>query len=117
MRYVTRFAFVALIIGVSLTLTASLPNSSAKSQQQSRTVVRKPWPVEPVKVVAAKTKNKANIEIGRSFDEDDDWLDGFTVTVVNNSDKTVTALTIEMTFRREPGDTRPPVAQGSAFWS
>ena len=65
MRYVTRFAFVTLILGVSLTLTALLPNSGAKSQQQGRTLVRKPWPVEPVKVVAAKTKNKANVEIGR----------------------------------------------------
>jgi hypothetical protein len=71
--------------------------------------------VEPVKVVAAKTKNKANIEIGRAFDEADDWLDGFTVTVVNNSDKTVTAMTIEMVFRREPSDTRPPVAQALHF--
>jgi hypothetical protein len=64
--------------------------------------------VEPVRVVAVKTKKKANIEIGRGFDEDNDWLDGFTVTVANNYNKTVTALTIEMVFRREPGDTRPP---------
>jgi hypothetical protein len=66
--------------------------------------------VEPVRVVAVKTKNKANIEMGRAFVENDDWLDGFTVTVVNNYDKTVTAMTIEMTFRRDPGDTKPPFA-------
>ena len=64
--------------------------------------------MEPVTVVGVKTKNKANVDIGKAFDEDDDWLDGFTVTVANNYDKTVTAMTIEMVFRREPGDSRPP---------
>jgi hypothetical protein len=85
------------------------------SPQRDRTVVRKRSRVEPVKVIAIKNKNKAWIEIGKAFDDDDDWLDGFTVTVVNNSDKTITAVTIEMIFRREAGDTRPPVAQPLNF--
>jgi hypothetical protein len=109
MRYLTRFTFVTLILGV-LIFNASSPNSGAKSQEQGRIVRTKPWRIEPVRVVAAKTKNKANVEIDRAFDEDDDWLDGFRVTVVNNYDKTVTAMTIAMVFRREPGDTRPPFA-------
>ena len=113
-RHVARFTLITLI-GVSLIFAVRLANSGAQSQQADRIVVRKPWRVEPVKVAAAKTKNKANIEIGRAFDEDDDWLDGFTVTVVNNSDKTVTALTIEMVFRREPGDTRPPLGHALHF--
>ena len=58
-------------------------------------MVRKPWPVEHVKVVAVKTKNKGEVEIGREFEEEDDWLDGLTLTIANNYDKTVTALTIE----------------------
>lgn len=78
----------------------------AKTQEQGRTVVRKPWPLEPIKVVAAKNKKKENIEIGKGFDDDDDWLDGFVVTVRNGSDKIVTAVTIEMIFPREPGDNR-----------
>lgn len=63
-----------------------------------------------MRVVAARTKNKAKVEPDTPFDEDDDWLDGFTVTVANNYDKTVTAMTIAMVFRREPGDSRPPFA-------
>jgi len=78
-------------------------------------VVRKPWRVEPVKVVAAKNKKKANIEIDKAFDDDDDWLDGFTVTVVNKYDKTVTAMVIDMVFRRDPGDTRHPLAWSLYF--
>jgi len=113
-RYVARFTLITPI-GVSLIFAMWLVNSSAKSQQQSRTVTKKPWPTEPVRIAAVKTKNKENIETGTAFDEDDDWLDGFTVTVINNSDKTVTAMNIEMVFRREPGDSRPPAAQDLYF--
>lgn len=109
MKYVARFTLITLI-GASLIFLVWLANTSARSQQKDRTVVRKPWPVEPVRVVAVKTKNKESIEIGRAFDEDDDWLDGFTITVTNNYDKIVTAMTVEMVFRREPGDTRSPLA-------
>jgi len=80
------------------------------SPQRDRTVVRKPWSIEPVKIVAAKTKTREHIEIGKAFDDDDDWLDGFTVTVVNNYNKIVTAMVMEMVFRRDPGDTRLPLA-------
>jgi hypothetical protein len=89
--------------------TGDEPLASALPQRE-RTVVRKPWRIEPVKVVAAKTKNKPNIEIGKTFDDDDDWLDGFMVRVVNNYDKTVTAMSIDMVFRREPGDARHAAA-------
>lgn len=113
-RYVARFTLITLI-GVSLIFAVWLANSSAKSQQQDRLVTKKPWRAEPVRIAAVKTKNKENIEIGSAFDEDDDWLDGFRVTVVNNYDKTVTAMTIAMVFRREPGDTRPPFAWNLHF--
>jgi hypothetical protein len=116
---IARLMFALIVIAGTLVLLArgalDSTDSRAKTQEQSRIVTKKPWRVEPVRVVAVKTKNKGNIEIGRAFDEDDDWLDGFTVTVVNNYDKTVTAMTVEMIFRREPGDTRPPVAKELHF--
>jgi hypothetical protein len=116
---IARLMFALIVIAGTLVLLArgalDSTDSRAKTQEQSRIVTKKPWRVEPVRVVAVKTKNKENIEIGRTFDEDDDWLDGFTVTVANNYDKTVTALTIEMVFRREPGDTRPPFAMDLHF--
>ena len=114
MRYVVRFTMMTLI-GISLLFTVLLTISSANSQQQERIVVKKPWRIEPVQIVGIKTKSKGNIETGRAFEEDDDWLDGLTVTVANNSDKTVTAMSLEMTFRREPGDTRPPAAKELHF--
>jgi len=66
-------------------------------------------------VVGVKTKKKESIEIGKLFDDDNDWLDGFTLTILNTSDKTITAMTISMIFRREPGDTRPPLAEELHF--
>ena len=112
--------FVFIVVGIALTKTPTTSGrvraqEAPQSQQRDRIVVRKPWRVEPVKVVAVRTKNKANIETGRAFDADDDWLDGFTVTVANNYDKTVTAMEIEMVFRREPGDTRPPLNKSLHF--
>src|SRR5882724_8849934 len=99
-----------IVAVVGLRIATAEPFPIQNPSQRDRTVVRKPWSVEPVKVVAAKNKKKEKIEIGKSFDDDDDWLDGFTVTVINNYDKTVTAMVIEMVFRRDPGDTRPPLA-------
>src|SRR5947207_2494042 len=89
--------------------------TGAMTQEQGRIVTTKPWRLEPVKVIAVKNKKKGNIEVGKAFDDDDDWLDGFTVTVVNNYDKTVTAMTISMVFRRDSGDTRPPLAWSLNF--
>jgi hypothetical protein len=105
-KYVNRLALVTLI---ALPLILPVPFvSGAHIQRPERIVVRKPWPVEPVMVVAAKTKNRENIEIDKAFEEEDDWLDGFTVTVANNYHKTITAITVEIVFRREQGETKPP---------
>lgn len=113
-RFIARGTLIT-VVGVTIVLAAWLVDSRANSQQPDRIVVRKPWPVEPVRVVAVKTKNKANVEIGKAFVEDDDWLDGFTVKVVNNYHKTVTVMTISMVFRRDAGDIRPPFAWNLHF--
>src|SRR5258707_4936395 len=99
-------AYVSIAVVGLRFATGTEPFHVWASPQQERTVARKSWRVEPVKVVSAKTKKKGKIEIDKAFDEDDDWLDGFTITISNGSDKIVTAVTIEMIFPREPGDNR-----------
>jgi hypothetical protein len=108
-NYFARFALM-MFIGVTLVVTVLLINSSAGNPPPERVVMKKRWRLEPVKVVAVKTKHKTDVEVGRAFNEEDDWLDGFAVTVANNYDKTVTAMSILLVFRREAGDTRPPFA-------
>ena len=113
-KYLARFALM-MFIGVGLIVTVWLVNSSAGNQQRERLVTKKRWRLEPVKVVTVKTKHKTDVEIGKAFNEEDDWLDGFTVTVSNNYDKTVTAMSILLVFRREAGDTRPAFAWSLRF--
>lgn len=103
-RYTVRLTLLA----ISLYLTGSLAASAALNTEKDRILVRKPWPVEPVKIVGVKTKNKGAVELGKSFADEDDWLDGLTLQISNGHDQTVTALSISLVFRREPGDTRPP---------
>src|ERR1041384_1593727 len=114
-RIIWSLAYVSLALGGLRLATGTESSQASASPQRERTVTRKPWRIEPVKIVAVKSKKKADIEIGKPFDDDDDWLEGFTVTVVNNSDKVITAMNIEMTFRRDPGDSRPPAAEGLYF--
>src|SRR6266404_4357772 len=109
-RILWSLAYLCIAIVALRVATGAPPFRVGASPPRERTVVRKPWRIEPVKVIAAKNKKKGNIEIGKTFDDDDDWLAGFTVTVVNNYDKTVTAMVVDMVFRRDPGDMRPPLA-------
>ena len=106
-NFLVRSTLVSLIV-ISIS-TMWFANSGAMIQQPQRIVIPKPWAKELVSVVAVKTKNKEKIEPGKAFDEDDDWLDGFTVTIANNYSQTVTAITVEMVFRRDFGDSRPPL--------
>lgn len=108
-RDVARVTLITLL-GVSLVFALWLTNGSAKIQQPDRIVVNKHWPAEPLKIVGVKTKRKLDLELGKTFIEDEDWLDGFTVTVLNSYYKTVTTATVSMVFAREPGDTRHPLA-------
>lgn len=113
----------ALIVGFSLLvltivgfhLSEHFLDTEARSQEKDRLVRKKPWPSEPVTVVAAKTKKKGNVDIGKPFVDDDDWLDGFAVTVFNGSDKVVTAVAISIVFPRPPGNTRTKFAYDLYF--
>ena len=113
-RDVARLTLITLF-GVSLIFTLWLVDGRANSQQPERIVVNKAWANEPVKIVGVKTKRKADLELGKAFGDDDDWLDGLSVTVLNNSGKTVTTMTVSVIFGREPGDTRHPLALNLHF--
>lgn len=113
-----RISGLLIIIAALIVLATWAPrfvDSRANSQEQERIVKKKPWHVEPVHVISAKTKKKGIVELGRPFTEDDDWLDGFKITVLNGSDKVVTAVAISMIFPREPGDTRNKFAYDLYF--
>jgi hypothetical protein len=119
LRVIGRLALAFTLMVMTLLLVAPGSSSSvytrANSQEQDRLVTKKPWRVEPVRVISAKTKKKGDIKLGNSFVDDDDWLDGFTITVLNASDKIVTAVAISMIFPRPPGDGRNKFAYDLYF--
>jgi hypothetical protein len=120
-RYLTRVTLLTFI-AVSLVSTMWLIKGRAVNrpdppvnqpgplvnQSPGRLVEKKPWRLEPVRIIGVKTKNRADVALGKVFDDKDDWLDGFTLKIINNYDKVVTSMNIMMVFRREPGDTRSP---------
>ena len=114
-RIIWSSVYVSLALAGLYVATDPGASQTQTPSGRTRTVTKKPWRVEPVRIVAVKNKKKPSIDIGKPFDDDDDWLDGFTVTIKNNADQAVTAVSVDMIFRREPGDTRPPVAAPLSF--
>jgi len=114
-RDIRYYALITLLV-VSVIFMVQY-KGGAMRQQQDRLVSKKPWRGggQPIDIATVRTKNKQGVEIGKAFSEEDDWLEGFTVTVKNTFNKTITAMSINMVFRREPGDTRPPVSQELHF--
>ena len=113
-----RIAFGVIVIASFLLFLKTADSRSTlfpQSQTKDRLVTKRPWRVEPVKVISAKSKRKEKIDIGKPFQEEDDWLDGFTITVSNDSDKPVTAIVVSLVFAREPGDTRNKFAEDLSF--
>lgn len=101
-------AFVVLAGTFSLIAFNAASPTAGQIEPRKRLVIKKPWQVEPVKVVATKTKKKGSVPAGRAFEDDDDWLDGFSITVINGWEKPLTALTVDLVFPRDPGDDRHP---------
>jgi hypothetical protein len=86
------------------------PKAEATNQGQERLVVNKSRSDAPVKITLVKTKKRV-IEDNKKFSDDDDWLQGLALRVVNRSDKTVTYVGIQLIFRRtEDQESGLPVA-------
>lgn len=71
-------------------------------QGHERTINKVSWRTEPIKIVRLKTKGKP-IELGKKFIEDDEWLQGLTVTVENVSNKLISRIELSLSFPRPEG--------------
>ncbi|HKG12143.1 MAG TPA: hypothetical protein VKB12_02350 [Pyrinomonadaceae bacterium] len=94
-------SFTALAISVGLAVGLSIAPSSAKKsgQQEERKVEKDASKNEPIEIVGLKNK-KGKFKLSQKLTDDDDWLDGFAVTVVNRSSKTITSVVIDVIFPR-----------------
>lgn len=107
-NYLTLCA-VGLFIGVTLGGVLRPSNAHAPSdtrpgnaRQEGEKVIKKSsFRNEPVKIIKVKNK-KGELTLGRKFQADDaEWLHGFTITVRNDSGKTITHMEFTLFFPRE----------------
>lgn len=105
---------LVLIASLSLTTTILLIGSFRTSaqrktleqgetpgqdQSEERVVNKKSDFSPPMDITLAKTR-KGPIKFNRKFLEDDDWFKGLTVSIANTSGKTVTFISVEISFNR-----------------
>jgi hypothetical protein len=76
-----------------------------RAQKQTRVIKQKSWRDEPVKVTLLKVRGKS-IKLDQDFEEDDDWLNGLTISVTNTSDKPITYLGFRIDFPHPGGISR-----------
>src|SRR5262245_2337008 len=74
--------------------------TTAFSQSLQRTVDKLSWRTEPVRMQKVKA-NGANVELGKGFKGEKDWLNGLTVSVQNVSNKAIARIEINLAFPRE----------------
>ena len=86
-----KFLLAALILACQTTVF---------SQSLERTVDKLSWQSEPVRVQKIKA-NGANVELGKGFKGEKDWLNGLTVTVQNVSNKAIARIELNLAFPRE----------------
>ncbi len=114
----TRREFVILscaCLTALLSVILLLPQFKASSQQgpqRERLIDTKGSYADcPIKIVGVET-NKRKVVLGKSFLDDDDWMKGLTVRVVNSSGKSLSHIGIRLDFER-PAD---QAAQPGAVW-
>lgn len=104
MSFLTR-SCIPLAISVGLAVSLSMASTSAKksSQQEERNVDKGTYKNEPIEIVGLKNK-KGKFKLGQKIKDDDEWLDGLTVTVANRTSKTISSVVIDVIFHRPEND-------------
>lgn len=89
------------------------PLTSTVRQGQTRIVVTTTDLRPPIKITNVKAKGR-EIETDRHFQDDDDWLRGLTIRLINQSEKTVTFVEVLGMFHRTE-DQMPGLPAGWPF--
>lgn len=95
------------LLATFVVLTALAVNSmpfgaATQGNQRKRVIEETPYPDAPVKIVGVLNRNH-KIKFKESFSDDDDWIKGLAFEVVNQSEKTVTHVGIDLVLER-PSD-------------
>lgn len=105
--------FVPCLLVVAFFVVSNFLPLGAASQtgQRKRVIEETPYPNAPVQIVGV-SNHRRHIKLKESFLDDDDWMKGLEIEVINKSDKTVHHVGIDLFFERPPnqvGERRPVV--------
>jgi len=104
--------FPCLMALALLGLILSMPFGAAtQTGQRKRVIEETPYPNAPVQIVGV-TNRRYHIKFKESFSDDDDWIKGLEVEVINKSEKTVTHVGIDLFFERPPDQ----AYEAPVFW-
>jgi len=85
---------------IMMSLTVALLTSSIIARQSKDRVIRIiPLPNEPLKITVIKVRG-VQIEPGKEFQEEDDWLRGLTFSITSVSDKPICFIDVALYFPR-----------------
>lgn len=99
---------VLCLLGVIVFVVSLLPSgASGQTGQRKRLIEETPYPDAPVQIVSV-TNRRHPIKFKESFVDDDDWIKGLEVEVINKSGKTVTHVGIDLIFERPAGQVGEP---------
>lgn len=95
----TRILFALVVLAISLLLlsAASPPASQGQIDQRERIVEKISEKNEPLEFAELRSKTKT-INLGQGFVSSDDWLDGMTFRLKNNSLKAIRRAELELEF-------------------
>lgn len=87
-----------------------LPSRAAGQKEKRKRVIEEtPYPNARVQIISVSNR-RYHIKFKESFSDDDDWIKGLEVEVINKSGKTVTHVGINLLFERPPDQTgEPPI--------
>lgn len=102
-------------LGSSGIPVASSAISTAFTQKKEKTIRHRRFPVEPVRIIRVNNKRQT-LALGRKFFEEDDWLQGLTISLKNTSDKTITFIGIELHFIKPGAPENEPIYAHQLFY-
>jgi len=74
-----------------------LNRAPAQGKKEDRMITKYSWRNEPIEISNLRVKGRV-AKLDAVFEEDEDWLDGLTVTVKNISNKTVDYIELNLEF-------------------
>jgi hypothetical protein len=90
---------LSLIFVAAFGIEIFLPVAETSKQEEDRLVKKGTFKLEPITIIGLRNK-KGKIKLGEKLKRSDDWLDGFSVTIVNNTEKVINSISIELFFPR-----------------